>query len=167
MSQIYILTMIFLPLLTNLKSFILQVAYQNLAVPQSEARGREALLPSIFPPSCVSPAGKLRAVDNIARLDLTQPTAPRSRAHRAAGTDGRALAIGWATPAGDFAMATTAASSTDSSAAAAATSASVAATAAATASSRMLSQLKKKLSRFTISRDEGPVCDSGIYCYGE
>ena len=33
--------------------------------------------------------------------------------------------------------------------------------------SKMLSQLKRKLVRFNITRDEGPVCDSGIYCYGE
>ena len=84
----------FWPLLTNLKSLILQVAYQNLALPQSEARGREALLPSIFPPSCVSPAGKLRAVDEIARLDLTQPTAPRAPTAPLAQTDERSRSAG-------------------------------------------------------------------------
>ena len=52
-------------------------------------------------------------------------------------------------------------------ASAAPTASSASSATSATASSKMLSQLKKKLSRFTISRDEGPVCDSGIYCYGE
>lgn len=38
------------------------------------------------------------------------------------------------------------------------------------ATTKMLSQLKKKLVRFNISRfDEGPAAcgESGIYCYGE
>ena len=62
-----------------------------------------------------------------------------------------------------------AASSTAADVAAASSAAAAVATSAATTASpsRMLSQLKKKLSRFTISREEGPVCDSGIYCYGE
>ena len=65
-------------------------------------------------------------------------------------------------------MAAASSTATDGAAASSAAAAVAATSAATTASpSRMLSQLKKKLSRFTISREEGPVCDSGIYCYGE
>ena len=134
-----------------------------LFLPSEDAKSSS---PSIFQPRI--PGGKTSGGRDHRTLgfDATAPplayTLPTDADGRTAGR-GRTPAIHSSTPAGDFAMA--AAPSTASTTAA--TSSSAATAAAATASSKMLSQLKKKLSRFTISRDEGPVCDSGIYCYGE